>query len=302
MSVQLDLFLDSRAVMLANDAMRAIAEREGIRAVKCVSELRAEASDYPALRPLEILAGCLVEWQRPSRDATSVLSAVALLEDVIGPAAHEAFGVNADDVLAPFFRELAEASHDLPYEPSRSKAHRAWLGLRCRDWERAEEAALAIPGATRIPDALHWLAVARYRRYGLAAARPALLALASRDPSRLAELIEELQDEALERDYRRFNGACEWASLDAAALPAWFPAWYVLEHPAAAGDLDLDEADRAEAEMAPPVRAARLIACILELERQGDWKRLVTLRDQLRLLNADLFALYMARRDASHGR
>jgi hypothetical protein len=296
-NVQLDLFLDSHAVVLANEAMRAIGERDGRRAMRCVSELRAEACDYPTLPSLEILAAALLEWPRPPGDATRILSTVALLEDVIAPAARDAFGGNTDDVLAPLFRELAEASKDLPYDPSHGKAHRAWLSLRCGDWEQAEEAALAIPDATGIPDALHWLTVARHRQRGLAAARPTLFALAWRGPARLPDLIEALDDEVLERDYERFNGACEWANTSGDPLAAWFPAWYVLEHPAAAGELDADEDENV-----PAVQAARLVARILELERQGDWKRLVTLRDQLRLLNADLFALYMARREVSHWR
>src|SRR5438045_7047145 len=59
LSVQLDLFLDSRAVVLANVAVRAIVERDGSRAMRCVRELRAEAADYPSLRSLEILAHAL---------------------------------------------------------------------------------------------------------------------------------------------------------------------------------------------------------------------------------------------------
>lgn len=297
MNVQLDLFLDSRAVVLANDAVRAIGERDGRRAARYVSELRAEAADYPALRSLEILARALAAWQRPSCDATSILSAVVSLEDLVAPAARDALAARADDILAPFFRDLAEASRGLAYEASRSKAHRAWLSLRCGDWEQAEDAALGIPGANEIPDALHWLTVARYRRRGLAAARPTLFALAWRDPPRLAELIDGLQDEALKGDYRRFNGACEWTNTAEVELPAWFPAWYVLEHPAAAGDFDSSETS-----MAPPVRTARLVTRILELEQQGDWKPLVALRDQFRRLNADLFSLYMARREVSRWR
>ena len=295
--MQLDLFLDSRAVVLANKAIRAIAERDGARARHYVSGLCAEAADYPTLRPLEILARALVEWRCPARDVTSIVSAVAWLEDVIVPAARDAFGTRANDVLAPFFRDLAETSRGLPYEPSRAKAHRAWLSSRCGDWEQAEDAALAIPGATGIADALHWLTVARYRRRGLAAARPTLFALAWRDPPRLAALIDDLQDEALERDFGRFNGACEWTNTGAAELGAWFPAWYALEHPAAAGDYDVGEAT-----VAAPARAACLVAGILELERQADWKQLVALREQFRLLSVDLFSLYMARREASHWR
>ena len=40
--------------------------------------------------------------------------------------------------------------------------------------------------------------------------------------------------------------------------------------------------------------AARLLMRIIELERQVDWEA----RKQLRLLNPDLFSLYMARRAA----
>ena len=41
MNVQLDLFLDARAVVLANDAVRAIGERDAASAARYVSELRA---------------------------------------------------------------------------------------------------------------------------------------------------------------------------------------------------------------------------------------------------------------------
>lgn len=297
MSLQLDLFLDSRAVVLANGAVRAIGERDGVLAMRYASELRAAAADYPTLQSLEILARALADWQRPPCDAASILASVVSLEGTIAPAAQEVFGARAGDVVAPFFRELAETSRGLSYDPSRARAHRAWLSLRCGEWKQAEDAALAIPGAAGISDALHWVTVARYRQRGLSAARPTLFALAWNDPPRLATLIDDLHDEALERDFRRFNAACEWTSIGAAELPAWFPAWYALEHPAAAGDVD-----HGEASVAAPARAARLVARILELERQGDWKRLVALREQFRLLNADLFSLYMARREVSHWR
>ncbi|HET8832003.1 MAG TPA: hypothetical protein VFN86_08015 [Casimicrobiaceae bacterium] len=169
--------------------------------------------------------------------------------------------------------------------------------MRCGDWEQAEVAALAIPGANEIPDALHWLTVARHRLRGLPAARPTLFALAWRDPPRFAGLIDDLQDEALERDFKRFNDACEWTNTAVTELSAWFPAWHLLEHPAAAADLDPSEGSTA-----PPVRAARLVARILERERQDDWKALVALRDQLRRLSVDLFSLYMARREVSRWR
>jgi hypothetical protein len=75
------------------------------------------------------------------------------------------------------------------------------------------------------------LTVARYRRHGLAAARPTLFALAWHAPQRLAAVRAELADELLEREWHAFERACEWGSVAEAELPAWFPAWFLVEHP-----------------------------------------------------------------------
>lgn len=101
-------------------------------------------------------------------------------------------------------------------------ADRAWLCLRCGTWADAAEAALAIPRAGTMPDALEWLACARYRLGGLEAARSALLALAWHGPSRFAAALGGLRDELLERDWQRFNGACEWEGVPDAELPDGF--------------------------------------------------------------------------------
>ncbi len=65
----------------------------------------------------------------------------------------------------------------------------------------------------------------------------------------------------------------------------------MLEHPVAAADVD-----HGKRSSAAHARAARLVARILEVERQADWKRLVALREELAAVSEDLFSLYMARR------
>jgi hypothetical protein len=84
----------------------------------------------------------------------------------------------------------------------------------------------------------------------------------------------------------RFRGM-----FDESALPAWFPAWCVLEHPALAAALK-----EVEPPDLPAAEAARLLADLLELERRGEQRRLVAKRARLRELNPDFFALYMANR------
>ena len=108
-------------------------------------------------------------------------------------------------------------------------------------------------------------------------------------------MLRELDDEVLDRDWRAFEAASDWDSIPAATLPAWFPAWYVMEHPAVAASLDpgsfLDT---------PAAAAARLMSDLLDIERRGNTRTLIAARERLRNLNLDLFAVYMKRRAVVH--
>jgi len=288
---QLDLFLDSRAVMLANEAVDALLARDPARAAGALESLGREAPDHPALPVLEALAGWLAGWRKPDADPGAIVRAVQRLDDEIAPAAKQVLGPAAPAFVAGFLRDLADAARGVAYDPAHAQAHRATLCLRSGEWREAEEAARAIPGSARNPDSLQWLSVARYRRHGLAAARPSLFALAWHAPHRLALLRSELDDELLEREWSTFERACEWESVAEAELPAWFPAWFLLEHPVAGKELS----DTAFPDI-PAASAARLLVALYEFERQGNQRRLVGQRERLRALNPDFFSLYMARR------
>ena len=70
--MQLDLFLDSRSVMLANDAIAALVARDAERARSALSQLRAEAPDYPNIDALERLSVALATWSAPRADVVTV--------------------------------------------------------------------------------------------------------------------------------------------------------------------------------------------------------------------------------------
>ena len=163
------------------------------------------------------------------------------------------------------------------------------------EWQEAEDAAETIPQSRSNPDAIHWGCVARYRRSGLAAARSKLFALALWAPSRFASMLSELADEVLWRESRRFETASDWASVHESELPAWFPAWFLLGHPAAGAEIE-DAVFPATA----AAQAARLVRELLELEKQGFSQPLVAGRARLRELNREIFALYMANRTIQH--
>jgi hypothetical protein len=288
---QLDLFLDSRAVMLANEAIDALSARDAAHAAAALDRLRREAPGHPAQPALETLGDALAGWRKPDADPAAIVRAVQWLDNEIAPAAGRALGPAAQAFVRGFFRDLADAARGLAYEPARATAHRAWLCLRCGEWGEAEEAARAIPGSNRNPDALHWLCVARYHRYGLAAARSSLFALAWHAPQRLPSILAELGDELLDRDWQAFDRASEWEGVQESELPAWFPAWYLLEHPVVGKELS----DAAFPDT-PPAGAARLLAELVELERQGNQPKLAGRRERLRRLNPGFFSLYMTRR------
>lgn len=291
MDDQLDLFLDSDAVRRVNEVVAALMARDAERAAAALTTLRAHAPDESCLPALECLAAALAAWQPPKADVHAIARAVQWLDDEVAPAARRGMAVGADAFMREFFRDLAEAARGLAYIETQPAAHRASLCLRCEAWVEAVDAALTVPNADATPDALQWLALARHRLQGLAAARAALFALAWHAPQRIAGALAELQDELLMRDWQRFNAAAEWASVSEAELPAWFPAWYLLEHPAVRAELDYFNAP-----LTPPAEAARLLNRLLDLESRGDWRQIAALREKLRALNTDLFGLYMARR------
>ncbi|HTS52618.1 MAG TPA: hypothetical protein VMH26_05035 [Burkholderiales bacterium] len=294
-SIQLDLFLDSRAVVLANEVVTALLARDAARAQERLDEMKRDAHDHPGLPALSTLVSALAQWRMPAREPAQIALLVAQLESEFGPAAEAGLGLEAPLFLAPFFRELAAAADGLSYDRGNPTAYRAALCLRCGDFSDAEQAALAVANWSETPDALHWLTLARYRLHGVDAARASLFALAWREPNRLATVLTELSDELLDRQWLAFERACDWDDIREADLPSWFPAWYLVEHPAAGKDL----ADASFPDAAP-AQAARLLVRLFDMERQGNSRTLVGLRACLRDLNPGLFSLYMARRAVQH--
>jgi hypothetical protein len=292
--VQLDLFTDSRSVALANAVVAALLARDEVSAAAALAELAADDPQADALPLLERLILALAAVRAPPTDAPGIGAMADRIDREAAPAAQRLLGPTADDFIGGLFAELAEVAAELAFDPDWPQAHRAALYLRCGRWAEAEAAARSIPAPTSGADSLYWLTVATYRQRGLEAARPLLFALAWRAPQRIPATLRELSDPSLDCDWRRFAAASAWESVADADLPAWFPAWYLVEHPMAGADLDFIEAPES-----PPAEAARLLRHIAGLERRGDWRAQAAQRDKLRALNAELFALYMAQRSVA---
>jgi len=88
--------------------------------------------------------------------------------------------------------------------------------------------------------------------------------------------------------------ACHWLDPENQTVGAWFPAWHLVEHPGI-------RIDCGDSQTLPATRAAQTFIAItrlLELEKHGYSTALVSARSRLRDLDPDMFAYYMARRDA----
>lgn len=275
--------------------MDALLARDAHSALARVRELERTGPDHPSLPALATLARTLAAWHAPASDVSAIAHEAERLENEVGPAARSALGAEAQPFVNRFYSELATAATGLTYDREHPTAHRAWLCLQCKDFAASEEAALSIPNWNDTPDALHWLTVARYRLRGLESARASLFSLAWCEPQRVSVLIAELGDELLERDWRAFELACDWDDVSEDELPAWFPAWYLLEHPAVGDELAAISFPAGSAST-----AASLLLHLFTLERQGNSRTLIAQRERLRNLNQGFFMLYMRRRAVQH--
>ncbi len=125
--MQLDLFLDSHEVVLANEAVAALLARDTLRAAAKVGDLEQDGPDHPALPALKVMASALTGWEPPAAVAAAIARRVAWLEQEVAPAASAALGRSAPAFLHPFLHELAEAARGLPYDSRYPDAHRARL-------------------------------------------------------------------------------------------------------------------------------------------------------------------------------
>jgi len=292
---QLDLFLHSDAAVFANDAIDALRKRDAARAADCVRRLSAEEPTYRTLGALQTLCRAVAEWPFPATSPSETAAAVSRLEAEVEPAAGSVMREEAQKFMRTFWCDLAKTASLHAYDADFPQSFCAGLYLRCGDNSAAVNAAESVANRDDNPDALHCLAVAQYRIGGLEACRNSLMRLALLTPKRLSTAINDIRAPLLQRDWDAFQDACTWLDPHEETADAWFPAWYLLAHP------DNQVAGvAASLPVTPAARAFILVGRLIELERAGYSAALISARSQLRELEPELFALYMARRQARH--
>lgn len=296
--MQLDIFDDSRDVMLRNDVLSALQHYDvpGAR-----QALRALADEYPddgSLAQFDTLVDTLENRSTTafsSHDA--VLEARTALLIHVHPAALQLLGGRIGATwLQPLWQELAQRATGLPFRAAHADAHPASLYLLAGRWQEAHEAVNGIESWRRIPAPLMCMAEACYRLNGLngtdgaASAWPLFAELACLAPARFDSLLRHLDDSALNGLRRSFDATFD-GSGEISDL-AWFPAWVLTQKSGLASLLKQAQTSRE----APPGRALRLMTALLTLEREGRHHELLEGRRTLQALNGALHAAYMKTR------
>jgi hypothetical protein len=139
---QLDIFAHSRDVMLRNDTLQALQQRDAGRAHAAIGALAAEAAADPLLPALRRLAHALEGIdEAPFADHDALAAARQHLESELATAARSAFGdLGAATWLRPLRRALARRAASMPFVAARADDHPAPLWLQAQDWAAAAAA------------------------------------------------------------------------------------------------------------------------------------------------------------------
>jgi hypothetical protein len=225
---QLDIFADSRDVVLRNGVLDQLQRRDGAAARAALEELAAKYPDDRALSAMTVLVRELEGGSTtPFADHAVLAVARRHLEDEVAPAVRQVLPAQTGYAwLAPCWSSLAQRAAGLAFRgvqaDSHAGKHAAPLWLLAGEWTAACDAVERIESWWRIPAPLMWMTEARYRTEGLDAAWPLLAELAWLAPGCFAALLTRLGDASLDALRRRFDA--EFPGTGGVDDYAWFPA------------------------------------------------------------------------------
>ena len=155
-------FEDSRNVILRNDVIAALSQRDAVACEGAIAVLAAEYADdlrLPAFRLLceTLRSGLPVPLGREAAGAI-----VQNYDDgAVAVAAREVFGQDAQDWLSPLWEKFAKAIAGYPFDPGCGTLHAAPALLRGGHWDAAMACIEGIVSWRRQPAPLAWMIEAK---------------------------------------------------------------------------------------------------------------------------------------------
>jgi hypothetical protein len=229
---QFDLFLDSGVTAALADLRARLRARDADGARRALDVLVSQEPRHSSRPAAGRLIDALAHLATPLPPAAAEAELRAI-EQSLSPAARDILGADARDLLAPFWRRLAAALADVPFDAAKPHLHASHAYACALDWPRVIASIEAAPGHAEQPMLLVRLAAACRLdgdRDGAIAAWCALCLLA---PDAAADTLDaaDLPDIAVREAWRDF------LELDAEPSAVFFPAFLLLMEPGLARSL-----------------------------------------------------------------
>jgi hypothetical protein len=230
---QMDLFFDNPVVALTNGIVRALSARNLADAQRQLDRLYAQSPNHTDLAAFDRLVDALAHLDREIEDVRQ--RSDYLLE--ITPAAKRLLGPQARDLLAPMWRQVADALRGEAFSPEDPNLHTSFALSQAQDWAGVSEAVRSeTQWWTHLSLCLRLAQSAFYRRDRNEALR-AWCHLCWHSPAQAAELLDRRRqpDPAITALWLAFldcEDDLEAQAADSTLTAADFPAWLLLHEPA----------------------------------------------------------------------
>lgn len=273
--LQLDLFQDSRGLLLEEEIRRTLAERHTDAARQALGRLMQHDPRrrhlHGFLRLIEVV------------DETGSAPPKARLGELqaIEPLARELLGYRARDFLAHLWAGLAESLAGVPFSPHASELHSSFAWARAGRWEAAGKSVEQVPGWGEHPSLLQTHAEACYRSREWSEARRDWMRLCWDFPTEAEDALGSVRfpDRGLAAQWNQFRDA------DLKLETEDFPSWLLVTDPSAGAAVPPSAAPTDDRE-----DAYRLLHRLVSGEDD------VALRRELAEVHPDLLKLYLSRR------
>jgi hypothetical protein len=287
--IQLDLFLDARDVILANEVTASLIARDARAVSEALDRLREANPQHPDLTGLARLQTVL-QTPPAAVNRVGLLASIDEAERSLVPLAGRLLGARAAAFLRPLWRALAEAAVSLPFDDAHPRAHRAWLCQQCEDWGAVAAAVVSVPGWSEKVLLRYWLGLARDHLGEPEAALKLWLPLCWLDPQLFTAHAPTLPSLTVRQAWEAFERASALDDLvDGPDRTPWFPAWMLLRHRGLAPLFDAQEIP----DTVTAARVFRRLLVLLPLERGVLSDELIRHRRALQQVSPRFFRYYL---------
>ncbi len=275
---QLDLFMDSAGVTLANGIIRALVEGDEVEARRLLDRLFEIDPGHRQLGVLERLVAA-----SPESAVENAGIELLKLQAELCPLAEELLGPDARHFLAPQWRRLSRALADVDFDPDNPELHSSYTLLRSEDWAQVKKSVEAASSWREQPVLLRRHARACGRLHLDSAALADWFRLCWRFPDQAAFIGTEAEPE-WRRHWQHF------LELDPELPNRDFPAWVLINQPGLAAWLATEQCF--DDPVAP--EDYRATAALVQIKPSSLVDAdLLDKRKLLRACNPELFARYL---------